>query len=152
MRSRHASLVAVAVLVTAVAAAGCGSSSSAPAGWDWSVVPSPTTLPLNSVVAIDDTHAWAVGIGSSLVFYDGTRWTLHPQSGTIVPGGRLWGVCASGAASVWAVGSDGLVLYFDGNSWSVLAYESGSNHDLWSCSSPNPGYAVASSYAGRSPC
>ena len=148
MRSRQALLAALAVLATAISAAGCGGSSAAPAAWTWTPVASPTPLPLNSVVAIDPTHGWAVGIDSTLVFYDGTSWTLHPQSGVIVPGGRLWGVCASGAASVWAVGSDGLVLYFDGNAWSVLAYEPGSNHDLWSCSSPNPGHAVASSYAG----
>jgi hypothetical protein len=65
---------------------------------------------------------FAVGVGHTIVRYDGKRWTAMPAGTTPVEGKpnlltRVWG---SGPNDVYAAGFDGLLLHFDGKSWSTV--------------------------------
>lgn len=122
-------MVATAAL-TVVALAGTSQ-----AGPDWTVTDSPnpggrtvTARQMWSVVAVSDSHAWAVGSYNGLqpmaVRWDGKSWrkdtTLIPPDGV----GELYSVDASGESNVWAAGSGynrPWVVRYDGVEWQSVA-------------------------------
>ncbi len=70
---------------------------------------------LNGVSAVDPTHVWAVGDGGTILFYDGTSWSVQASGLT----GDLVSVSAISWNHVWAVGQYGNILFFDGTSWTL---------------------------------
>jgi len=89
------------------------------AHWDgsaWSVVtpPAPSPMPvLFDVWGTGPADVWVAGEGGTLLWYDGSAWTVVP-SGTTETLRALWG---SASNDVYAVGDNGTILHFDGTSW-----------------------------------
>ena len=68
---------------------------------------------IRSVLALNESHLWAVGNGGSMIFYDGTSWA-EQESGLAE---TLEGMTALDENHVWAVGFAGTLLFYDGTSW-----------------------------------
>src|SRR6266576_2345660 len=61
------------------------------------------------------SELWAVGDSGAIVHYNGSAWSLIPNSPTTATLHGVWGTAAN---DVWAVGDSGLILHFDGSGWS----------------------------------
>ena len=61
------------------------------------------------------SELWAVGDSGAIVHYNGSAWSLIPNSPTTATLHGVWGTAAN---DVWAVGDSGLILHFDGSEWS----------------------------------
>ncbi len=81
----------------------------------WTSQPSGTAQGLNAVWGASGTNLFAVGLGGTILHYDGTAWSSQ-ISGTTQD---LYGVWGSGASSVYAVGLGGTILHYDGTGWSA---------------------------------
>lgn len=80
--------------------------------------PPVTTEDLNAVWASSPTNAWAVGVGATLLHYDG-QWTAAPKPPNTDVLFAVWG---SSASDVFAVGvGKNRILHFDGNAWLPMA-------------------------------
>ena len=112
-------------------------------GQSWTVVPSPSPNPTNSLLndvdAVSADDVWAVGsVGiwwnaadpsqPLAMHFDGTSWQAVPTPTLpATTDNILWGVAAVAADDVWAVGWTGLpaefqtlIMHFDGQTWSVV--------------------------------
>lgn len=81
--------------------------------WYWSN-PLPQGHWLFGVWASAGDDVWAVGLGGTILHWDGRRWA-QVESGTRM---ALRGVWGSSAHDVWAVGMKGTLLHWDGVVWS----------------------------------
>ena len=73
----------------------------------------PGDAALRSVIAVDESHIWAVGNGGAMIFCDGTSWTAQASDTSYA----LFGVTALGAGHGGTVGHRGRILFSDGTSW-----------------------------------
>jgi len=119
-----------------------------PSGYSWEIQISGVTTPINAVTAVDNNHVWAVGLGGTILFYNGTSWTQDPQSG-VVTDQNLWSVFALDNNHIWAVGYDAVVIFYDGATWSQAYAEPGSDHDLFKVFALNPDFVLAVSMSGH---
>jgi len=94
-----------------------------------------------AIEVLDATHAWAVGAGGTILFFDGTTWTEQESSTT----NDLYSVDFVDASNGWAVGKGGKIFYFNGTEWS--SQTSGTTNDLNGVHFLNPtsGWAVGKS-------
>jgi photosystem II stability/assembly factor-like uncharacterized protein len=90
----------------------------------WRIATPVTSGILNSVDVVDDTHAWAVGAGGVVLFFDGTSWAVQESNTT----SDLYTVSFIDSSNGIAVGKGGVIIHFDGTSWSVQT--SGTTLDL----------------------
>ncbi|MFQ5826374.1 MAG: PKD domain-containing protein, partial [Dehalococcoidia bacterium] len=67
-----------------------------------------TTNPLYGVWGSSATDVFAVGIGGTIVHYNGTSWSAMSSGTTDL----LWGVWGSSATDVFAVGIGGIILHY----------------------------------------
>ena len=99
-------------------------------GASWVLQYSTAAITLHSIAVIDSTHAWAVGSGGNILFYNGSSWSLQATLG-----GYLNKVYALDSSHVWAVGDNaadqGALFFFDGSAWSVKATYSETLKSLW---------------------
>ncbi len=81
--------------------------------------PDDSTLQLTSVWAASATDAWTVGVGGTILRWDGSQWNARPA---LIDGApvtqNLLGVWGSGEKDVWVVGRGATLLHFDGSAWS----------------------------------
>jgi hypothetical protein len=82
----------------------------------WSPMASPTTSLLYGVWGTSGSNAFAVGLGGTILRYNGTSWTTM-NSGTAEGLYDVWGAATD---DVFAVGSNGTILHYDGVSWSPM--------------------------------
>lgn len=75
-----------------------------------------TRLPLHGVAWPAVNHAWAVGGQGTIMFFDGTRWAIHSQSGKVVTA-SIFDVAFSSPTRGYAVGANGVILKYDGSRW-----------------------------------
>ena len=90
----------------------------------WKSIPSGQTANLFSSSVVDETHAWVVGAGGLIMFYDGTTW-VEQESNT---SNDLYCVDMVDASNGWAVGKGGTIRYFNGTEWTTQ--NSGTTNDL----------------------
>ncbi len=104
----------------------------------WKALTTGTTSKFYGVSVLDQTHAWIVGAGGLVLFYDGTTFT-EQSSGVSTD---LKSVQFLDVSNGWAVGLGGKITYYDGTSWS--AQTSGTTNDLFGVSmlSASSGWAV----------
>ena len=104
----------------------------------WNAVNSGQTGNLLGIAVVDATHAWAVGAGGLVLFFDGTSWTEQESSITT----DISSVSFTDANNGWAVGKGGKIIYFNGTSWA--AQTSGTTSDLFGVHmlDANNGWAV----------
>jgi hypothetical protein len=138
--SRAVSLLLVSVLFVSLALLVQGTTSRAQTSYTWQ----PQTVPLGSgalaaVSALDQSHAWAVGDGGTVISYNGASWRLD----TRVTTKNLYAVCALDSTHVWAVGASGTVLFFNGTAWATQVSGSGSNLSGVSAADSRHVWAVA---------
>lgn len=108
--------------------------------WAAILMYTPQYSSLSSVVALSNSNAWAVGVGSSgpngplVVHWDGTKWSTvsTPTSapGTFLNDDSLLGVAAASPNDIWAVGGNPvqscgsaapvLIEHWNGTKWSVI--------------------------------
>jgi hypothetical protein len=81
----------------------------------WDQQPTGVGADLYGVDAFDAGHVWAVGTGGTILFYNGSNWSLQASGITTE---TLYEVSALDPNHVWAVGSHGTVLFYNGSSWS----------------------------------
>ena len=76
-----------------------------------------TSKKLTDIFILDVSHAWAVGLGGTIICYDGTSWSepIEPNPKTTRD---LHSVVAFSADDVWALGYY-VMVHFDGNTWST---------------------------------
>lgn len=84
-------------------------------GEKWAISASPTTIQLQSVVALSRTLAFAVGGGGTILAYRGEAW----QSEASPTQNGLKALAMSGPDEGWAVGDDGMIVHYDGANWTV---------------------------------
>jgi hypothetical protein len=114
--------IATACVLIAITGGSCTSSR---------VSPNPRRTPtyatsLNSVSAVSGRNAWAVGRhgdDTSILHWDGTRWSRVTSPNLGSDFNELDGVSVVSSTDVWAVGqadysSDTLILHWDGTHWS----------------------------------
>lgn len=92
----------------------------------WTPVTSPTTEELRSVWCATASACFAVGVGGSVLRWDGTSWTI---STTAPPGSSgMYGVWGLGPYDVFAVGSEAggstVILRYDGATWTPMTSNS----------------------------
>ncbi len=80
---------------------------------------------LSGVLALDANHVWAVGDSGTILFFDGSTWSVQ-DSGI---SSWLGGVSGLDANHVWAVGYGGTILFYDGSNWATQG--SGTTNDLY---------------------
>lgn len=102
---RLACFVLVSCCLTA-----CGEQQSGP-----TPVESPTSQNLRSIWADPDGGAWAVGLGGTIVRYDGSSWSLADSPTSVT----LRHVQGTAANDVWAAGDNGVLVHWDGAEWST---------------------------------
>jgi hypothetical protein len=90
----------------------------------WNAVESGQTGIIYAIEVLDATHAWAVGAGGMILFFDGTTWV--EQESTI--SNDLYTVDFIDANNGWAAGKGGKVVYFNGTDWSSMT--SNTTNDL----------------------
>lgn len=107
-------------------------------GHQWSVVPSPNVPTVDTddiftaVTSTSATDVWAVGWwheydfqiqGSVIEHWDGTSWSLLPQTAGEPINTNLFGVAAAGPGAAYAIGTvypnRMIVEYWNGTSWSI---------------------------------
>lgn len=81
----------------------------------WTQQTSGTTQDLREVWGSDPANVWAVGVGGTILKYNGTAWTAQ-TSGTTE---TLVGVWGTSSTNVWAVGNGGTILKYNGTSWTA---------------------------------
>jgi photosystem II stability/assembly factor-like uncharacterized protein len=90
----------------------------------WKPVNSGQSGILYGVAALDDTHAWIVGAGGVILFFDGNSWVEQESNLST----DLYSTYFLDANNGWAVGKGGKIIYFNGTEWS--AQTSGTTNDL----------------------
>jgi len=107
----------------------------------WTQVNSPTSNTLNDVVVVNESEAWAVGDGGTILRYLNGNWTnisLYEK----IPSVNLTGVdVIRDTNEVWAVGGS-YILKFDGTRWTQFPYTGGGNLKSIDMLSANEGWAV----------
>jgi hypothetical protein len=99
-------------------------------GSAWSAVPGPGG-PLNAVVALSPSDAWAVGVRGEAEQWNGTAWNSvavpDPNPGDTA-GNNLTSITAVSASDIWAVGeftntsftNSAYAEHYNGSSWTVF--------------------------------
>jgi photosystem II stability/assembly factor-like uncharacterized protein len=90
----------------------------------WKAVNSGQTGILYGAAVLDDTHAWVVGAGGVILFFDGTSWVEQESNLST----DLYCIDFLDANNGWAVGKGGKIIHYDGSAWS--AQTSGLTSDL----------------------
>jgi photosystem II stability/assembly factor-like uncharacterized protein len=90
----------------------------------WKPVNSGQSGILYGVAVLDDTHAWIVGAGGVVLFFDGTSWVEQESNVST----DLYSVQFLDANNGWAVGKSGKIIHYDGSAWTVQT--SGITSDL----------------------
>jgi hypothetical protein len=84
----------------------------------WQLVPVPAASgALWAVVSLSPTDAWAVG--SVVMHWDGTSWTLVDVPAPLAPWNPLYGIAAASPTDIWAMGLT-TGLHWDGTSWTPV--------------------------------
>ncbi len=83
----------------------------------WSSMPSGTVNNLNAIWGNSASDVFAVGMGGTIVHYDGSAWGTMP-SGTTADLSGVWG---ASAYDVFALEYDGDLLRYDGSAWTPFA-------------------------------
>jgi hypothetical protein len=137
IRATSTSLTAYGLLT--VAATG------SPAVDAWSTMITPTTTALWDVWGASNSFAVAVGNTGTIVRYNGTSWTLDPQSGVITTA-QLFSASGTSASDIHAVGGSETLLRFSGTTWSSLSVPLPGTQTIWRvwAAAPNAAYAVSS--------
>jgi hypothetical protein len=104
-------------------------------GTTWTPDPLGTTHFVTRIFGFSATDIWALADGSTVLHYDGTKWSV--QSTLSDPAAGLWG---SGPKDIWAVGY--AIFHFDGTSWKTTPSTATLNA-VWG-SAKNDVYAVGS--------
>jgi hypothetical protein len=109
-------------------------------GWQW-VHPLPQGQALASIWGDANDNLWAVGIGGTILRYDGYYWRKEDSSTTETLS-SVWG---SDSDHIWAIGSKGTVVTRDSQGWklhsqsdipataSLIGISGTSATDLWIC-------------------
>jgi photosystem II stability/assembly factor-like uncharacterized protein len=126
---------------------GCGTVAPS-SDYTWTQIDSGTTNSLTAVCVIDETHAWAVGADSTILFYDGTSWEADPQSGTLLPDMHLNAIYAADQNHVWAVGDQVAIIFYDGVSWEIQSVDWGSDDDLFAITGTDESHVYAARMGG----
>ena len=92
--------------------------------YDWNIGNTETTEDIYGTFTLDDSHAWIVGAGGMVKFYDGTAWT-DQDAGTSESLNAVYFVSADNG---YAVGDNGAIVHYDGTGWSGV--DAGSSADL----------------------
>jgi hypothetical protein len=89
-------------------------------GLIWSAS-SPTAATLNSISMINSNNSdigWAVGSGSTALYYDGSSWTLKNTG--LASSLTLNSVVMVSDNEAWTVSSTGLIYEWNGSTWSLI--------------------------------
>ena len=76
-----------------------------------------TSESLKAVWASSETDAFAVGLGGTVLHYDGTSWQAMASGWT----DDLFAVWGASSTDVFAVGELGRILHYDGSTWESMA-------------------------------
>jgi hypothetical protein len=104
----------------------------------WNAVNSGQSGNLFGAAALDDTHAWILGAGGLILFFDGTSFVEQESNIST----DLYNADFLDVNNGWAVGKGGKITHYDGTAWS--AQSSGTTADLNGIGmlDANNGYAV----------
>lgn len=83
----------------------------------WEAFESLIDAPLHGVSWPAANAGWAVGGLGTILFFDGSKWSFHPQTARVVRS-SLFGVAFSSPQRGFAVGGNGLILKYAGGRWS----------------------------------
>lgn len=90
----------------------------------WNAVNSGQSGNLSGVAVVDETHAWVVGAGGVVLFFDGTSWVEQESNLST----DLYSVHFLDASNGWTVGKGGKIIHYNGTVWT--AQTSGTTNDL----------------------
>lgn len=89
------------------------------AGERWVPIASPTTASLGAIDLASPTAGWAVGSRSTILRWDGARWSLETPPAALGHVAVIEDVAALSSELAWAVTGDGRVLARDGAGWRI---------------------------------
>lgn len=84
-------------------------------GTTWSPVANTPGRNLFGAWGTGPNQVWVGTDIGSVLYWNGSSWTLQPDTGATVPLYALWGTDSS---NVWATGRDGVITKWDGAKWS----------------------------------
>ncbi|MDI6791872.1 MAG: DUF3160 domain-containing protein [bacterium] len=98
----------------------------------------PTSTLLSSVTMIGPTDGWAVGVGGTILHWDGASWSevSSPTSNW------LYSVTMTGPTDGWAVGDGSTIFHWDGVSWSEVSLPTSNSLRSVTMTGPTDGWAV----------
>ena len=76
-----------------------------------------TGLNLTDIWGSDINHVYAVGDNSTILFYDGSTWSLVPNNPFAVQGVKFNSIWGRAIDDIYVVGDSGAALHFDGYQW-----------------------------------
>jgi len=107
----------------------------------WTQVNSPTSNTLNDVVVLNESEAWAVGDGGTILRYINGNWiniSLYEK----IPSVNITGIdVIRDTNEVWAVGGS-YILKYDGTRWTQYPYAGGGDLRSIDMITANEGFAV----------
>lgn len=116
-------------------------------GWAMGSANQVTGQDLYGVTCVDANNCWAVGLGGTIIYWNGAAWTAQTSN----TGQDLFGVSCVSVSSCWAVGANGTVVAWNGATWSTTT-AGGRQLNGVSMLSPTNGWAVgnrtANSFTG----
>ncbi|HNQ82148.1 MAG TPA: T9SS type A sorting domain-containing protein [Bacteroidales bacterium] len=104
----------------------------------WNTMSSGITTILYDVATVDETHAWAVGAGGKVLFFDGNSWTAQTSSVTV----DLYDVHFLDVNNGWAAGKSGKIIHYDGTQWAAMTTNTSEQVNGITMLSPTSGWAV----------
>ena len=111
--------------------------------YDWNIENTETTDDFNGAFTLDDSHAWIVGEGGMIKFYDGTSWA-DQDGGTAE---NLNAVYFINTDDGYAVGDNGTVVHYDGTGWAAVDAGTGADLNSVFFTDADNGWAVGTSGA-----
>lgn len=89
-----------------------------------------TSSTLQSIWGASASDVWTVGQSGTIARWNGSGWTLSPQSGTVTTA-LLYGLWGSSASNIWAVGSSGTLINWNSASWTAQTVGTQSLFGIW---------------------
>ncbi|MBC7474558.1 MAG: hypothetical protein H7263_09730, partial [Candidatus Sericytochromatia bacterium] len=112
----------------------------------WAQVIAPTTRDLYAVKMVNDSEAWAVGQGGTILHYLNGNW--NDESAVAAAGGAdLTGIDVTESGDAWAVGGS-TIIHYNGGKWEAFPSTAGGTLKSIDMINANDGWAVGTKADG----
>jgi uncharacterized repeat protein (TIGR01451 family) len=104
----------------------------------WDAANNPSSYYLKAIDMIGSNDGWIVGLGGTVLHWDGMNWSGGSIGQTI----QFFDVCMVSPTDVWAVGGEGIIYHYDGDGWSLVPSPTANTLSAVDMLNANDGWAV----------